>query len=1287
MKANLTSSQRIPDTLQIRTAGEPILFLNHSSLDNKRAKLFAFSRQIGESESNSKILIWAFALFSILLLPAIGLGQPVKTFTVNMTGDQSDPNAGTLEDDGHCDVDPNTPGDQCTLRAAIENHNGNRNLGQNEIKFNIPNAPGTGSILINVGETGLGALPNVLGSVIINAKNGPDGRHIELNGSMAGANAAGLKLLGGQCQISSFIINSFSSYGIFISGTPPPGEGAHVIKGNYIGTDATGKISKGNGGDGIFIDNTGNDTIGGTTFDDMNIISGNKGYGIVIHGADPQIDFQTNGAKNNMVKGNFIGLDVDGNLVLPNEKGGILDENAPNNRFGDSTDKKAANTLAGVKNGITVMGSLSEGVGIEGNFFKNGAGAKFSTGIFGRGGKGLYITGNLLDDIDSTAIDLFLDANGTYNIRKNRFEGSIKTGTKLRFGPGRTAEIDYVNNFHVGTGLAVDAEESLNSNINWLFLGDTMRAGQAGANIIFKASGKKNFTDNRWEGMSAFGLNYVSDLAPGVQATLTETNEVYANNGTEGVHGRIQGGGELALNIFDTRSSGNGTDGSRLDVFASASARIDITARGNEYTFSGRAGLRITSDGQALPLATFIFEKNILDHNNFVGLELFNSAAIFKKSITNNTITNNTGPGIQMDGSNDAHIDSNTISGNATGILINDASIASINNNTITDNGKGIALAGTGTGILMTGNSIFNNTELGIDLGNDGVTPNHPGGPITGPNNFQNHPELTNASGSGSNTIIQGTLNSAANATYKLEFFSNIACNPSGFGDGQTFLGFDSVTTDASGNANFSITLTGVTVPVGSSITSTATDPNNNTSEFSKCLLLGGASQLADLEVTKTAESSSFLVGDTVTFTITLSNKGPDQGTGIAVRDTLPAGITLNQATASAGTYNNNTGIWSLNSLNKDSIATLVIAGTFTQPGTITNTTAIISSDQPDPNGGNNKSSVTLTVQQRLISADLQLTKTADKTSLTVGQMVTYTLTLTNKGPDKATGISVSDVAPAGLSLGQVIASVGSYNATTGIWTVSSLNSGNQAVLTIVATSSQPGTIINKAAITASGQADPDTINNQSSITVTVQQVIGIEKQIQNLISKVDILVSSKELTRPEGNLLTIFLKIALVQYREDDTRDVINTLRGFELVVNLFTRFGLFSDKSRQELINAAQQIIDELRRPGATEGKQQDDTRGENARTLMKYITLSNYPNPFSRSTVISFDLIKEGRVQLSIYDESGRMIKSLLDQVIPAGTHNITWETGNLAAGFYTVQLRTEGIVKAHRMVHVK
>ncbi len=757
-----------------------------------------------------------------------------KTFTVNVTGDEEDPDA-DLFSDGHCDVDPNTQGDQCTFRAAIQNHNANRNLPQNTINFNIPNAPGSGSIVIKPGITGLGPLPPVLGSVITNAKNEPDGRRIELDGSSAGGNAIGLKLLGGQCQVSFFIINNFSSHGIFISGTPPPGEGSHIIKGNYIGTDETGKISKGNGGDGIFIDNTGNNTVGGTTFEDLNIISGNIGYGIVIHGADPAVDFLTNGASNNMVKGNFIGLDVDGNLVLPNEMGGVLNENAANNRIGDSTDIKAANKFAGVKNGITVKGSLSEGVGIEGNFFQNGSGAKFTAGIFGRGGKGLYVTGNFLENIDSTAIDLFINANGNYNIRKNRFEGNMKTGTKLRFENGLTTEVDYENNFHTGAGLSIDAEESLNSRIDWLFAGDTIKAGEAGANLIFKAAGNKNFTNNRWEAMASFGLNFVSDIAPGLQATIKETNEVYANNGTEGVHGRIQGSGELALTIFGTKSTGNGTDGSRLDVFVSAGAKVDITARENQYILSGRAGLRITGDGQKSDLVTFIFERNLLDHDNFVGLELFNSA-ILRKSITNNTITNNSGPGILLGGNSDAHIDNNTISGNSIGILINDVATGLIDNNTLTQNGKGIALAGTGSGIAINSNLIFDNLGLGIDLGNDGVTPNHLGGQIPGPNHFQNHPVLINAETGGAKTIVRGNINSDPNAVYRMEFFSNNSCNPTGFGDGQQYIGFKLVTTDASGNASFSDTLTGVTTPVGSAITSTATDSNFNTSEFSACV-------------------------------------------------------------------------------------------------------------------------------------------------------------------------------------------------------------------------------------------------------------------------------------------------------------------------------------------------------------------------------------------------------------------------------------------------------------------
>src|SRR5688572_14968361 len=131
--------------------------------------------------SRAKIAITLACLCCMLLVWPLAAIAQVKTFTVNTAGDASDGNAGDFGDDGVCDADPLSPGNQCTFRAAIQNHNASRHLGQNEIKFSIPNAPGSGSILIKVGASGSpGALPNVLGSVIIKAKNEPDQRRIEI---------------------------------------------------------------------------------------------------------------------------------------------------------------------------------------------------------------------------------------------------------------------------------------------------------------------------------------------------------------------------------------------------------------------------------------------------------------------------------------------------------------------------------------------------------------------------------------------------------------------------------------------------------------------------------------------------------------------------------------------------------------------------------------------------------------------------------------------------------------------------------------------------------------------------------------------------------------------------------------------------------------------------------------------------------------------------------------------------------------------------------------------------
>jgi hypothetical protein len=135
----------------------------------------------------------------------------------------------------------------------------------------------------------------------------------------------------------------------------------------------------------------------------------------------------------------------------------------------------------------------------------------------------------------------------------------------------------------------------------------------------------------------------------------------------------------------------------------------------------------------------------------------------------------------------------------------------------------------------VLGNSIFANGELSIDLGGDGVTLNDPGDADTGANNLQNFPQFTSAELTDGSLILTGTLNSDANKTYRLEFFANSTCDPSGYGEGQTYLGFASFTTNGNGDAAFSTNFT-VTPSTGQFIAATATDPSKNTSEFSFCI-------------------------------------------------------------------------------------------------------------------------------------------------------------------------------------------------------------------------------------------------------------------------------------------------------------------------------------------------------------------------------------------------------------------------------------------------------------------
>jgi hypothetical protein len=170
------------------------------------------------------------------------------------------------------------------------------------------------------------------------------------------------------------------------------------------------------------------------------------------------------------------------------------------------------------------------------------------------------------------------------------------------------------------------------------------------------------------------------------------------------------------------------------------------------------------------------------------------------------------------------------IRGNASNNLI--GGVAGGARNLIAFNGAAGVGVESGAGNTIRGNMIHDNGGLGIDLGPAGVTVNDPGDADTGANGLQNFPALTSVVNSGGSTTVQGGLLSTRNSTFTLDFYSSAAADPSGFGEGATFLGSRTVTTGVLGAASFTVTLPGV--PVGQVLTATATTAGGSTSEFSE---------------------------------------------------------------------------------------------------------------------------------------------------------------------------------------------------------------------------------------------------------------------------------------------------------------------------------------------------------------------------------------------------------------------------------------------------------------------
>jgi hypothetical protein len=180
------------------------------------------------------------------------------------------------------------------------------------------------------------------------------------------------------------------------------------------------------------------------------------------------------------------------------------------------------------------------------------------------------------------------------------------------------------------------------------------------------------------------------------------------------------------------------------------------------------------------------------------------------------------GVSIRADASN------NTIGGTNSG---EGNIIANNGTDPVTVEGDGICVF-SGTGNLFSGNQIYNNRQLGIDLGPDGVTANDPQDTDVGPNNLQNYPVITSIVVQTGQTVVQGTFNSTPNTAFQLEFFNSSVQDSSNHGEGETYLISAPVNTDGSGDATFSVVIPSELAD-GTYVSATATDPSNNTSEFS----------------------------------------------------------------------------------------------------------------------------------------------------------------------------------------------------------------------------------------------------------------------------------------------------------------------------------------------------------------------------------------------------------------------------------------------------------------------
>jgi len=690
-----------------------------------------------------------------------------------------------------------------------------------------------------------------------------------------------------------------------------------------------GSLSTTPGNDGLIPYSDDGSTIRGLDFTSWTNYGQNSGNSF---GADGVEEYGVG----DFIEGNFLGTDTTGKTSIGNHIGVFVDAGpefgtAPGNIVGGTTPQARNLASGNLYSGILVLGTADQ-TRIEGNFVGtditgasllsnsgDGIGTNGETITFGGAlpGAGNLIAGN------GTNVDLndLLDGGLASNsLVQGNLIGTDGTGTQTHSFSTTGVSILHNPQYMTIGGTTPAARNIISGNTYGVYVYDNSFYNNIQGNYI---------------GTDITGTKPLGNVLQGYISGATVSTAVPAGDNNLG--GSAPGAGNVISGGASDGISISGTSGGPDNLPTCQGNVIQGNFIGTDYT--GR--IAIPNAGNGIYLGTQASSNVIGGSTPGAG----------------NLIANN--------GANGVLIDPGTPNG-CEGVANN-----TVANTILSNTGAGVRI-NSGTNNLISKNSIFGNGNLGINL--DGAGPNlntSCQSTNTGANDMQNAPVLTAGSGSAfitatatdpnnntsefSNAVpasesgnllnLLGTFNSTPNTTYTIEFFSSPSADPSGYGQGQTYLGSTAVTTDA-----------------------TCSAPINNPVNQSQ----------ADLSVKLTGGYSFFELGPdwgTMTYTGTVTNNGPATAQSVVFTDALPAGLEISSAYCDVGacqtpvttnlgacTVTNNIITCNLGTMAPGEVATVTIPVQATTAGSVSNTATVVSNVTPDPNLANNSSTLAETV-------------------------------------------------------------------------------------------------------------------------------------------------------------------------------------------------------------------------------------------------------------------------------------------------------------------------------------